>query len=211
MDTFGICRFCNITCGEYHYKGIDEPFASNEEFIAIASIGALVKGWTLIIPKTHQFSLRNNYNRPLFNDILHTVIPLLVKRYGTLISFEHGANREGSITSCGTDHAHLHIVPFGESLLPDLKNYSLQWLRCRANEIASICEGSEYLFYCDLDEKKIWKNTVGYLHILNKPISQFFRVIIARRKGVVDMADYKQFPQLDSARETRRTLIGSVV
>jgi len=211
MGSFKNCRFCKITCGEYHYVGIDEPFASNDEFFAIASIGALVKGWTLIVPKFHQVSLRNTYSSPLFLDILQSVIPLLVQRYGPLISFEHGANREGSITSCGTDHAHLHLVPLGESLLPELKKSNLQWHRCQTNEIASICGDNEYLFYCELDNKNNWKDTIGYLHILNNPLSQFFRGLIARRKGVVDMADYKQFPQLDTARETRRALISSVI
>lgn len=111
MEPFNNCRFCNIVVGKYQYAEIDQPFASNDGFVAIASIGALIEGWSLIIPKEHQHSMRNVYDKLQFKDFVETVIPLLVQQYGPLIAFEHGSNKEGSITACGTDHAHLHLVP----------------------------------------------------------------------------------------------------
>lgn len=210
MDTFGACRFCDIVVGKYQYLGIDEPFAINDEFIAVASIGALVEGWTLIIPKTHQLSMRNVYGRSLFADLVESVLPALVHRYGPLIAFEHGANKEGSITACGTDHAHLHLVPLGESLLLELQNSGLRWIQCHASEIASVSGRHEYLFYSELDAKGVWQDPVGYLHILENPISQFFRRLIAKRRGKVEVSDYRRFPHLNAAMQTRRVLARSV-
>ena len=210
MKISGTCRFCVIVSGQYQYAGVDEPFASNDGFVAVASIGALVEGWSLIIPKAHQLSMRNNYSNSVFADFLSSVLHHFFNKYGPLIAFEHGANKEGSITGCGTDHAHLHLVPFGESLLPDLQSSGLQWVQCHASEIASRSGTNEYLFYTELNAKKVWQDSVGYLHVLEHPLSQFFRRLIAERRGGVEVADYRHFPHLDTSMQTRIVLAGSV-
>jgi len=205
------CRFCDIVGGQYQYAEIDEPFASNDEFVAVASIGALVEGWTLIIPKAHQLSMRNVYERPLFADIVGSVLPLLTHQYGHIIAFEHGANKDGSMTGCGTDHAHLHLVPLGESLLPDLQISGLQWVQCNASEIAYRSGKNEYLFYTELNRKEGWQDSVGCLHVLESPLSQFFRHLIAERRGWLESTDYRRFPFLNTAIQTRSVLAASVV
>ncbi len=211
MKNFGTCRFCDIVGGRCHYPGIDEPFAVNDEFVAVASIGALVEGWSLIIPKVHQLSMRNIYGRSPFANIMESVVPPLINLYGRLIAFEHGANKEGSITACGTDHAHLHIVPLGESLLSGLQDSGLEWIQCYASEIASMTGENEYLFYSELyDEKELWQDPAGYLHVLEYPVSQFFRRLIAERRGLSEVSDYKRFPHIGTASQTRRVLVSSV-
>ncbi len=210
MKISGICRFCDIVSGRYHYTGVDEPFASNDEFVAVASIGALVEGWSLIIPKAHQLSMRNIYTTAVFADFLNAVVPPLFDRYGPLIAFEHGANKVGSTTGCGTDHAHLHLVPFGESLLPDLRRSGLQWTQGHSSEIASKSGAREYLFYTELNGKKVWRDPLGYLHVLEVPLSQFFRRLMAKRSGKEALADYRRFPHLDTSIQTRIALAGSL-
>lgn len=209
MGPFGICRFCDILFGEYHYNEIDEPFAINDEFFAIASIGPLVEGWSLIVPKTHQLSMRCVYDSPMFADFLGYVLPPLIQQYGSLIAFEHGANSEGSLTACGTAHAHLHLVPFGESLLPELQNSDMQWIECHASEIASKSEANEYLFYSELGTNEFWQDPLGYLHVLENPVPQFFRRLIAKRSGRYEASDYKDFPYFDTAMQTRNVLASS--
>lgn len=211
MKTSRTCCFCDIIGSRYRYAGIDEPIASNDEFVAVASIGALVEGWTLIIPKTHQLSMKNVYRSSIFIDFVGSVLSPLNNHYGPLIAFEHGANKDGSMTGCGTDHAHLHIVPLDESLLPDLQSSGLQWVECHTSEIASMSMENEYLFYSELKENEVWQNPVGYLHILEKPTSQFFRRLIGNRIGNIEVIDYKHFPHLDTAIKTRNMLASSFV
>ena len=211
MEALRSCRFCDIADGIYQYTGIDEPFLSNNEFIAVASIGALIEGWSLVIPKTHQLSMRNVYGTSAFGSFLCSVLPSLLHRYGSLVAFEHGSNKEGSLTACGTNHAHLHLVPLGKSLLPELKNSGLPWIQCHASEIASTAGGQEYLFYSDLTVKEGWHNPTGYLHVLESPLSQFFRRLVAERARKQDAFDYRLFPEFDTARETRRALSASVI
>ena len=80
MKPFDTCRFCDIINGKYHFEEIDEPFASNEDFIAIASIGALIEGWSLIIPKKHQLSMSNLYGSSNINDVINLILPTLIKK-----------------------------------------------------------------------------------------------------------------------------------
>ncbi len=208
MKNMELCRFCNIIKGEYQYCEIDRPFASNDKYIAVASIGALIRGWSLIIPKEHQLSLRNVYDENDFLKFTGTVISLLMNQYGPLIAFEHGSNKEGSITACGTDHAHLHLVPFNESLVEQIQTSGLKWIQRHISEIKYEVGEREYLFYTELKSEKSWHDPVGYLHILKSPISQFFRHLIASRLGNDDMYDYKRFPYLENAKQTRIVLAG---
>lgn len=200
------CRFCEIKDEKYYYNEVDEPFASTDKYFAVASIGALVEGWTLIIPKVHQLSMKDFYSEPAFATFVKSVIPKLQQSYGPLIAFEHGANAEGSITACGTDHAHLHLVPLGESLVPKFQDAGLRWNRTKASQIASTVGNNEYLFYSDLNSNIDWQDPVGYLHILESPISQYFRGLIAENRGMSEVSNYKFFPHLDIALQTRRML-----
>ena len=202
----GDCRFCDIVSGGYKYSGVDAPFAENDDFFAIASIGAFIEGWTLIVPKKHQLSMRDCYGNLHLTSLVQDVTCRLNCQYGSIVTFEHGSNVEGSATACGTDHAHLHLVPLEGSLLGDLNNSGMNWVRCHSTEIASKVGSREYLFYADLDRNKSWNDPEGYLHVLEAPISQYFRHLLAKRADCLGMSDYKQFPFLKNAIQTRSVL-----
>jgi diadenosine tetraphosphate (Ap4A) HIT family hydrolase len=204
------CRFCEIIAGKFTHEGIDEPFAENDQFVALASIGAIIEGWSLIVPKDHRLSMRDLFSRQSFAEFTTSVMAPLERIYGPLVAFEHGANKEGSATACGTDHAHLHLVPSKESFLADMHSSGLVWTQCETSKVAQLSMGNEYLFYADLDCNDSWVDPVGYLHVLNKPISQYFRHLIASREGAVNTADYRRFPYVDRAQKTRRTVIGEM-
>ena len=201
------CRFCGIVKGHYAHAAIDMPYADNDEFIAVASIGALVEGWSLIIPKLHKLSMKSFYGSNALKGILTSVVPRIHNTYGSMIAFEHGSNHQGSITSCGTDHAHLHLVPWKQSLIESLKGSDLEWSLVRASEIERQVSNKEYLFYTEILGQNNLSDPIGYLHILDKPISQFFRHLIADHCGRADESNYKEFPLLDVAKYTRERLL----
>lgn len=206
MHTSKTCRFCSISSGKYHFKCIDEPFAENENYIAMASIGALVEGWSLIMPRAHCFSMRDYYSDQKFSDFVNSILPNVVAHYGKVIAFEHGANKQGSITACGTEHAHLHIVPYSNSLLQDMMKSGLSWVKCHTTEVKKIADEAEYLFYSELDVGGEWDNPTGWLHVLNYPKSQYFRRLIADQINKSDVFDYKLFPHSELSEQTRKTL-----
>jgi len=206
MKHAGNCRFCDINFGEYKFHGVDEPFAENRDYFAVASIGAFIEGWTLIVPKKHQLSMRNCFDDQNMVTLVSDVSERLMRQYGSVVTFEHGSNAEGSATACGTDHAHLHLVPLKESLVSDLNNSGMDWLRCSTSEIVSIAGDKEYLFYADLKLNSSWVNPEGYLHVLERPISQYFRQLLAKRFDCSAQSDYKLFPFLQNSIQTRSAL-----
>lgn len=200
------CRFCNITDGIYEFNEVDQPFYQNKSFMAIASIGAFIEGWTLIVPKKHQLSMKNEYSNSEFQKFTNEVLDKMIDTYGAIIAFEHGSNQEGSITACGTDHAHLHLVPFKDSLLQKMQATKLEWVQCRASEIEQNVKDQEYLFYYEVGIDKDWSDAKGYLHILKMPISQFFRKLMAEHLELSEVANYRDNPFLTNAQQTQHIL-----
>ena len=62
------CRFCSIANGgEFLKKPENTKIAENKAYFAISSVGALVEGWTLIVPKEHCCSMKALYSEKLFS------------------------------------------------------------------------------------------------------------------------------------------------
>ena len=102
----------------------------SENFAIIPSIGPLVVGHCLMIPKIHTnsiFSLESNHN--CFNEIKN-----MLAKYNSkfnhdndkiLFCFEHGSLYSINVrTLCSTVHAHLHVLPLenvtAESIMGDV-------------------------------------------------------------------------------------------
>jgi len=205
------CRFCNIINGSIYEKE-NQLIVENNSFFSIASIGALVEGWVLIVPKDHLVSMKDLYCINDFIEFTNTMLASIQSQYsGQIIAFEHGPNKCGSTTSCGTNHAHLHLVPYFKSLYGDMLETGLTWDACRANEVSSRVANNEYLFYSEITSNGKWDNPNGYLHILKKPISQYFRRIIARQLDCNDEYDYKKYPRLEVAVKTSIVLTKAMV
>jgi diadenosine tetraphosphate (Ap4A) HIT family hydrolase len=204
-----LCRFCEINSGNITALE-DQLIMDNDNYFSIASIGALVDGWILVIPKDHICSMKDLYNRGDFFDFVNQILVKMWTHYNTpVILFEHGPNKMNSKTSCGTNHAHLHIVPYDKSLLHEMVATGLCWEKCFPSEIASKVGDNEYLFYSELSINNTWQNSIGYLHILDTPISQFFRKLIAQQLNCTEKYDYKKFQHIDVAIFTQQLLTSS--
>lgn len=199
------CRICDIVAGKYLFNEVDKPILENEEFFAIASIGAFIEGWTLVLPKRHCYSMRNFWNQGSFEDLLYPIIDRVQSEYGEVIVFEHGANSCDSKTSCGTHHAHIHVVPY-HSLKSTLLQGELLWEKLKLADVAEIPENQEYLFYAEMTKYNNPKIEYGLVHRLKSPISQFFRTILAQNENKLDTADYKKFHYQEISEATHRRL-----
>ena len=202
------CRFCEIIKNGNNDKvnDIDRPIYKSENYIALASIGAIIEGWTLIIPEKHVFSMNEIYSDVDFIQFTNKIIDKIKSVYKKkCIIFEHGANRKGSLISCGTDHGHLHILPYEISLLSDIKKDNKKWIECTSKEIEGLVNKKEYWFYaenvCNVDD------VLGYLHIIESPESQFFRKIIAEKENCLEMFSYKEFDFIENSLSTYEKLL----
>ena len=198
------CRFCAIARGHTFHGAVDRPIDSTADYIGIASIGAFIEGWSLVLPKDHCLSLRDFYAVEPFSDFLRHVVERVEASYGPSVVFEHGANHRGSLTSCGTDHGHMHIVPISFSVRDALRESDLaSWEHVHASAIRDKVGNHEYLFFSEVPGQK---DLMGNVHKLTSPVSQFFRKVIAARVGATDVADYRQHLFLTTARRTRERL-----
>src|SRR5688572_22883211 len=97
----------------------DTPLFESENFSCVPSVGALVEGWLLVVPKNHALSCSRigAGHRNEFASFVETVATALQLKYGVVSLFEHGAGRCRSSIGCGVDYAHLHLVPNCPDLL----------------------------------------------------------------------------------------------
>lgn len=184
------CRICAIASGQYALGEVDRPWLEDDRYVAFTSIGALVEGWSLASPRAHALNLLEDYADPAFVGFVCKVIETVEAVYGSVIVFEHGAQCEGSETSCGTSHAHLHIVPINFSLQQEAASFDsgLSWFNCQLKDIKAQIGKREYLFVAD---RYKGAETTGEACILNEGQSQFFRRVIARKLGRPDESNYR--------------------
>lgn len=199
------CRFCKIFAHESDSEIVDNPILENDDFMALVSRGAIVKGWVLVIPRIHIYSMRKFYCDDSFIYFTNNIINMIKEKYHKdCIIFEHGANCCDSLTSCGTNHAHLHVVAYDKSLLCDMKKDGLEWIQCDLNEINKLVGGNEYWFYAE--KVGSLQTARGYLYIIKQPESQYFRKLIANKEGCIEKFSYKEFRFEENERLTYETL-----
>lgn len=203
MDT-EICRFCEIEKGNIK-EAFDHPIKENSNYFSLASVGAFIPGWSLIVPRKHTYSLREMYRNPDFLKFVHDWIMYINKIVEKkIIVFEHGANRCGSQTSCGTNHAHLHVVPYSGSLIGKMLA-DREWVSVKYDQIENIVKNNEYLLYAEVANQL--EDSDIYLHILQKEESQYFRRLLAEEMEVTDY-NYKLSPYRSNTIYSYQKLVG---
>lgn len=174
------CSFCNN--GENIIKimkndcVVKRILYENEYFYVTVSVGALVPGHLLIIPKTHYLSARD-FSDELMDELLTLIKKLkavLEKQYGKrVILFEHGTGCNAVTSAASVIHAHIHLVPIDDSLLPDVLKQGCEIRHLSAlHNLKEITElGKSYIMYQDVDQR---------LYTIEKKFeqSQFFRKLI---------------------------------
>jgi len=190
------CRFCSHLRAELQAGNIDTPWMKDSDYAALVTVGTLVPGWSLICPVDHGLNLSANYKDGAFWRFYGAVIEAVSRSYGPVTIFEHGARYDGSLTGCGTNHAHLHVVPLNFDLAIEAIRFdrTQKWERCSIIEVEERSGGLEYLF---VSTTVNGAETEGLLCVPNEPISQFFRRVIANRVGLGDLFDYKRYPMME--------------
>lgn len=178
----------------------DIAVAENEHFVAIPSLGSIVPGWMLLVPRRAitTLSLMNRDERRAFAALRADITDRL-GGYGKRVSaFEHGGSA-GSLVSCGVDQAHLHLVPLDFDLVEAVRRHDLGWRPCVGIHALSSAEtgGREYLYAEHAD--------VALIGFPEAPTSQWFRRLIAQECGVEEW-DYRKTPNLAQLRATAAEL-----
>ena len=174
----------------------DTILSETTNFVAMPSLGSLVPGWILIVPKFPlvRFSSLDESLHEEFNAFVSEMNDK-VSKFGKAYIFEHGGNA-GSNVSCGVDQAHLHITPLQFDLLQSLESDKSYHWSCvhGARYPHTFNETSEYIFASDEERSIVAK--------VETPVSQFIRTIIAKNTNQSDKWDYKKFPMSENIEKT---------
>ena len=198
-----ICEFCERLDQDqadrpwYDSHVVDE----SRNFVTIASLGALVPGYVLIVPRVHVFSMAS-LDAPLRAELYQYEQKMhgrVARRWRRATLFEHGScAKPGTATGACISHAHWHLLPGGF----DLDGWQVKFRRAGTfDDIAEADRRHGYLAF----------RTVGgqwYFDVTHQPPSQYFRRIIVAQLGQPAEWDYLAHLGLDQLRDTIVGLTG---
>jgi len=179
----------------FENKDYNTPVLETNNFVVIPSLGSLVDGWLLIVPKAYYLNF-SQLSTNLLEEV-HDIVSHLTTRFLPLfeserfVLFEHGPADLFSTAGCGVDYAHLHWVPCDFDLrkgASDLLGLDFTW-----NEIASIDElnakvlsQQDYLYLQDQEGRH-------FITCQSTVPSQTFRQVIAHYLHQPERYDWKQY------------------
>lgn len=195
----GTANFRNYHSKEFYNKILFE----SENFIVIPTLGSLVEGWLLIVPKNEYLSLQCIDNDLLLSELevlSHSVGELMVKEFGCVTMFEHGAVQPKSTVGCGVDFAHLHLVPINFDLIQGVEKFldiKYNWKKVSGlkDAIQNSEKGIEYLFLSDYLGN-------SFITQSGKIQSQLFRKVIACFLEMPEKFDWKTFHEIEIVSKT---------
>lgn len=172
----------------------DTPIFESRAFVALPTVGALVEGWLLVIPKTPALSFARLSPAQLseLGEFLDEIVPAIESAYGPVSVFEHGPAITNSSVGCGVDYAHLHLVPTRCNLLAGAREIApnVRWDQIKSfNEIQNYASlADDYWFL-----KQNYRSDLCHLGRCEygNPISQLFRRVIANHLGRSSTFDWK--------------------
>lgn len=191
---------------ERSHAYFDQPIRETTNFVVLPSLGSIVQGWILVVPKIpvqtfHELpaALKNECNA-----LVHEMRIEVKTRFGDVYIFEHGGGK-GSPIACGVDQAHLHLAPLKFDLVSACQEErSVDWQRtCGFSLPFNSVQSSEEYLYAATE----YETVIGYV---KAPVSQWFRRLIASKTGITDSWNYREHPFHSNIQSTIRAFQGNV-
>ncbi len=187
----------------------NQPILESEHFVALPSLGSLVPGWLLVVPREHYLCV-GALPQSIFGEfqkVKDETVRLITSQFGETCVFEHGPSSAGSKVGCSVDHAHLHVVPFSGNLarlVAPLMPNGAAWLAGDAQScVRAFNLGQDYLYF----EQPVGS---GFISVHPSFGSQIFRKAIARQLGKPHEFDWHRYPNHPAIHATVHTLAPGV-
>ncbi len=198
------CKFCekfNVFQNQNCYlnrEWYDHIIAETENFFLVPALGQFIEGYLLIVSKSH-YSSMSLLDLSTFNELIKfskEVSVIIEKTYGKVTIFEHGSINASNSAGCCVDHAHWHILPLDFDLKEMLiKNFNVNLISDETEILSYGKKNISYLYYANSINQRF------ILDALYVP-SQFFRIIIANKIGLIDNWDWRLYPYYDNIKNT---------
>jgi ATP adenylyltransferase len=208
-DCMSACCLCSNLVSANSGDYWNRPLFESANFVVIPSLGSLVEGWVLIVPKRH-FICMGALSADLLAELEQaktTVAATLRQRYGEICAFEHGPHALNRQVGCGVDHAHLHLVPLQFDLRSAAEPFTpseVHWVSGTLESCRAIFDkGQDYLYI----EQPLGHGRIAAHTQLG---SQTLRKAIAAHLGVSEQFSWRDYPHVEVVSRTVRALSGSV-
>lgn len=210
------CRYCSTFfkagLGGAAEHAWDTILFSSRNFIITPTLGSLLPGWLLVTSKSHYLCM--GAIPMALVDELKEVVELAAgwigSTFGPATIFEHGPSKPGLTIGCGIDHAHLHVVALGFSLVdralraPELAGLPWEASRPDFSSLASLHNaGQSYLYVQEPRGEQVHCSP-------NTLPRQFLRQIIAKELGMFEQFDYRLHPHAENVRTTVSNLQAAI-
>ena len=176
-------------------------------FVAFPSLGAMVPGWLLVVPRRAILSLRELTAEEFTElDAFVEHLRTRLRPFGGRVQlFEHGNSTANGPVGCGVDQAHLHVVPLPFDLIDAAiasRDTNISWTeRHGAVSFASVIPPcGEYVGLLRPDDG------LGLAGVMTDPASQWVRRLVAERLGRGSAWDYRTNPDLSNLLRTVEVL-----
>lgn len=195
------CCLCANLVSDRPRQSWDEPLFDSANFLALPSLGSIVEGWMLIVPKDHFVSM--GALPPKLSEEMESlksrVTTYLTSIYGDICAFEHGPSRIGRQVGCGVDHAHLHVVPVDFDLISASTPFLPPDVQWKDGDIGDCCaafeQGHDYLYV----EQPVGR---GRIAVHDGFGSQIFRKAIAAQAGFPEHFNWRDHPKFENIART---------
>lgn len=189
----------------------DTVLFESDNFVALPSVGALLEGWLLVVPRSSAICIGalSRCRQQELITFVRTIVPVMEPEFGPVAVFEHGPAQPSSAVGCGVDYAHLHLVPTKCDLLSGALTLApeIRWERVSdiSDTTMRFVQGIPYIFVQQpFDTGAAFIGTAAHIQ------SQLFRRVIAQHVGRPFHYDWKQDPGLSMIGSTVSILKGHV-
>ena len=215
LDIWQTCPFCQQFgraggVGLYHrVAGVhaNRTIYEDDEFVVVPTLGQIVKGWLLIIPRQHVMALAGlpGQNQHSFLSLVARVRQAVSKHFGQPFLFEHGSVDGSARSGACVEHAHLHVVPWSTDIAPEAARWlDLHNLPGGLSSLLANPPLSSYVFYERVDR-------AAYLAQPNSPVPcQLVRRLVATAIGYPESWDWRTELTIDRVNEVANTLRNTV-
>jgi ATP adenylyltransferase len=204
------CTLCAELATRSERASWNQPLIETKNFVVLPSLGALVEGWLLILPRMHLLSMGAlpSQLRAEADDLESSARSLLNARYGSrTVAFEHGPSAAKHGTGCGVDHAHLHVLPLNCDLLNYVQPFvptDLAWEPCGwGGRSDAYSNGLDYLYLRQ-------EGQGGLLAVSEDFGSQVFRKAVASYLGIENHFNWRANPRLETVAKTMQAVASAL-
>ncbi|HEY0432330.1 MAG TPA: hypothetical protein VGC95_00575 [Chitinophagaceae bacterium] len=190
----------------------DNPIFESDSFVVLPTVGALVEGWLLVVPRIPFMSFGQLPEQLFseFEEFLSKVAQTVEEAYGPFSVFEHGAAVGSNPIGCGVDYAHMHLMPQKCDLLLAAQEIAtnIDWQTISSvREIRNHADSQRGYWFV----QQTFGITQPYLGLCknNNPPSQLFRKAIANKLGRPLSFDWKAAAEEAVIAKTVNTLTQS--